>query len=197
MVFFAFSACKAPVPKSPLVETMAILLFDNESNDVNADTILQTHVASALQSSAYHVMDIKDSNDRLDKVGIKDGGQLAALDPVKIAQDFGVQALLYGYVEHFGYTNLGFYAEKKVTLSLKLVDGKTGATLWENEGTGADRKVAFDKKDAENNFVQELGNQAAEKIFKSPLEEQVQQAVIKTLSTLPGFQFNGFTKLKK
>jgi hypothetical protein len=103
-----------------------------------------------------------------------------------------VQGLLYGYVESFGYTNIGFYVERKVRLGLKLVDGQTGQTLWENTQTAAERKVAFDKKEAGDNFVKGLGDQLTDKLFKSPLEEEAKLATIKTLSTLPGFRFNGF-----
>jgi hypothetical protein len=186
------TSCKVVPPKPPLVETVAILPFDNESNDINADVILQTYVYLALQPSPYRVSDIKDVSERLAKAGIVDGGQLPALDPVKIAKDMGVQALMYGYVESFGYTNIGFYVERKVRLGLKLVDGQTGQTLWENTQTAANRKIALDKKEAQKNFLQGLGNQFVDKLFKSPLEEEAKLAVIKTLSTLPGFRFNGF-----
>ncbi len=192
----AIAACKVAPPKPPLVETIAILPFDNESNDVNADTIMQTYVFLAMSQSAYRTSDIKDVNDKLAKNGVVDGGQLPALDPVKIAKDLNVQALMYGYVESFGYVNIGIYAERKVRLGLKMVDGQTGQTLWENTQTAADRKFALDKEEAQKNFLQGLGNQLTDKLFNSPLEEEAKLATIKTLSSLPGFRFNGFPDSK-
>ena len=138
------AGCKAKPTLPPLVETVAVLPFDNESNDVDAADIMQRYVYLALKNSVYRVSDVQTVNDKLKEAGISEGGQLGALDPVKIGQDLGVQGLLYGYVESFGYLNIGFYTQKKVTLQLKMVDAATGATLWENSQTGATRNMTLD-----------------------------------------------------
>lgn len=190
----AFAGCVLQPVKPPLVETVAILPFDNETNDISADTIMQTYVYMALKQTSYRVTDIKETNEKLSKAGIVDGGQLPALDPVKIAQDMGVQALMYGYVESFGYKNIGFYVERKVRLGLRLVDGNTGGVLWENTQSIATRKITFDSKEAGDNFAQGMSDQLVDKLFNSPLEEEARGTTVKTLSTLPGFQFNGFGK---
>jgi len=173
---------------------MAVLPFDNASNDVNAPDILQRYVYQALKNSPYQVQDLKQTNDFLAKIGIVDGGQLPAVDPVKLAQGLGVQALVYGSVEDFNYTNIGFYLQRKVALTLKVVDGSHGATLWENTASAARRQVNLSKDDAKRAFVKGIADQAADKIFHTPLEEEARQATIKTLYTLPGYQFAGFAK---
>jgi len=150
--------CKVPVPKPPLVETIAVLLFESESTDVDAPEILQRLVYLALKPSSYRVVDIEETNKILNKAGVKEGGQLPVLDPVLMGKDLGVQALLYGNVESFGYLNVGFYVSRKVTLELKLVDAFTGETLWENEGTGATRKFAVNEEDIKENFAKGLAD---------------------------------------
>src|SRR5262245_43602075 len=102
---FLLTSCKVEPPKPPLVQTMAILPFDNESNDVDAADIMQRLTYLALKPSVYQVLDIEMVNKKLADVGIVDGGQLAAVDPVKLGKDLGVQALMFGYVESFSYTN--------------------------------------------------------------------------------------------
>ncbi|MCB4757002.1 MAG: DUF799 domain-containing protein [Elusimicrobia bacterium] len=192
-LFLILPACKVQPPKPPLVETVAVLPFDNESNDVDAADIMQGYVYLAMKPSAYRVSDFKAVNDfLLEKAGIQEGGQLAVVDPVKLGKDLGVQALLYGYVESFGYINIGFYTERKVALELKLVDVNTGQVLWENAKNAATRQLTLNKDEATKNFAKGLADKAVDKLFGSPLEEEAKQATIKTLATLPGYRFCGF-----
>lgn len=182
-----------PVAKAPVVESVAILPFDNESNELDAPEILQRLVYLALKRSPYAVQDVESTNAFLrEKAGIVDGGQLAALDPQKLGSDLGVQALLFGNVESFGYTNIGVYVSRKVRLELKMVDAATGATLWEHAATGATRRIALNEEQIKENFALGLADQLVDKLFDSPLEPEARQATISTLRTLPGFRFAGF-----
>ena len=140
-----------------------------------------------LRTTGYQVSDIDQTNKKLESVGIIDGGQLPAVDPVKLGKDLGVQALLYGSVESFGYTNIGFYSQRKVTLALRMVDVATGQTLWENTGTGVTRDVAFDKDQAGKKLARGLAQQLADKATKNPLAEESRVATLQALRTLPGF----------
>jgi len=192
LIFLLLPSCKVEPPKPPLVLTVAVLPFDNESNDLNAPDILQELVFEALSRSAYRPVPIEETNQKLQDVGIMEGGQLPALDPGKMGKDFGVQALLYGYVESFDYVNIGFYQHKKVTLHLKLVEVGTGQTLWENSGLGYTPKVVIDKDKAAGEFAKGVADQALDKWFNSPLEQESEAAVINALKKLPGFVFAGF-----
>ena len=192
MAAVVVAGCKTAPPKPPLVETVAVLPFDNESNDLNAPDIMQKYIYLALQRSPYRPIDIKTVNDKLASVGIVDGGQLAVVDPKKLGTDLGVQALLYGDVESFDYTNVGYYTSRKVTVSLKLVDVATGDTLWENSGTGANRQLTLDKNEATKNLVGGLAREAVEKTAKAPLDDESRQAAARALGTLPGYKFCGF-----
>jgi len=194
---FLLPACQVPVPKPPLVETVAILMFDSESTDVDAPEIMQRLVFLALKPSPYRVIELEETNNILIKAGIKEGGQLPVIDPVRLGKDLGVQALMYGNVESFGYLNVGFYVSRKVTLELKLVDASTGETIWENDGTGATRKIAIDKDEIKRNFTKGLADQMVDKLFKTPLEAEAKMAARKALRSLPGYRFKGFAKDKQ
>lgn len=184
--------CKVEPLKPPLVETVAVLPFDNESNDLDAPDIMQKLIQAALQRSPYRPMDLDAINGKLASVGIVDGGQLAIVDPVKLGKDLGVQALVFGYVDDFAYTNIGFYLQRKVKISLKMVDVQTGATLWESTGAGSQPKIFLNKEDAKRAFVEGVADQAIDKLTKSPLEEEAKTAAMNALRTLPGFSFSGF-----
>lgn len=191
------AGCKIEPPKPPLVQTVAVLPFDSEANNINAPDIMQKLVYEALKGCAYQVSDLEAVNKKLAEAGIVDGGQLAIADPVKLGKDLGVQGLLYGNVASFGYTNIGFYSQRKVSLELKMVDVGTGQTLWENTGNGVTRNVTLDSEQAKKNFTGQLAQQAIEKALKNPLAEESRLATLQALRTLPGFSFHGFESDKK
>lgn len=193
-VVAAVVGCGKPAPiVPPLVETVAVLPFDNESNDLNAPDILQDYVYRALLASAYRPIEDRIVKEKLDVAGIVDGGQLAAVDPVKLGKDLGVHALLFGDVETFGYTNLGYFTSRKVTVELKLVDVATGQVIWEHSGTGANRDVTLDPAEAKRKLATGLAQQVVDKVAKSVLDPEAREAARHALSTLPGFYFNGFS----
>lgn len=189
--------CKVKPPQPPLVETIAILPFDSESNNIDAPDLMQRYVFLAMVGSAYQVRPIKETNEFLKEKGIQEGGQLRALDPVKLGKDLGVHALLFGNVESFGYTNIGVYVSRKVVLELKLVDATTGETLWENVGKMINRKIALDEENIKKNFAKGLADQLTDKLFDNPLEEESKWATRRALLTLPGYRFKGFAKDEK
>jgi hypothetical protein len=189
--------CEPPPVLPPLVETVAVLPFDNESNNLDAPDILQKLVFEALKDSPYKSLEIDAVNGKLEKVGIVDGGQLAIVDPTKLGKDLGVQALIFGYVENFDYTNIGFYLQRKVKLDLKMVDVQTGATLWEGSGTGMQPQVFLNKDEAKKAFLEGVAKQTIDKIAKSPLDAEAKTAVENALRKLPGFKFHGFGSGKK
>lgn len=197
-LLMALGACAKPAPPLPqLVETLAVLPFDNESNDLNAPDILQDYVYRALLASSYRPLDIAGVNEKLGAAGIVDGGQLAAVDPVKLGKDLGVQALVFGNVETFGYTNLGYFTSRKVVVELKMVDVQTGQVIWEHTGTEANRNVTLDPNEAKRNLVEGVAQQVVDKVAKSVLDEESRGAVEDALSTLPGFRFAGFSGAEK
>lgn len=194
LALFALPACKPPAPpKPPLVESVAVLPFDNESNELNAPDIMQDYVYRALLNSPYRPLDIKQINDKLAAVGIVDGGQLAAVDPVKLGKDLGVQALIYGIVNDFGYTNIGYYTSRKVAIDLKMVSVDNGDTIWEGSGTAASRNLTLDSREAKRNLAVGLAQQAIDKATKHPLDKESRDAAVKALASLPGYRFCGFT----
>jgi hypothetical protein len=191
---FFLSSCKVEPPKPPLVQTLAVLMFDNASHDLNAPDMLQRMTYLALKRSVYQVIDLDKTNQVLKDAGIVDGGQLPIIDPTKLGKDLGAQALVYGSVEAFSYTNIGYFVQRKVSLELKVVDVATGQTLWENTGSGATRKLTVDSKEAQRNLAQGLADQLIDKVYQTPLENEARIATIDTLRTLPGFAFAGFAE---
>jgi hypothetical protein len=192
LTFFACQPIPVPISLPVNIQSLAVLPFDNESNDLNAAEILQKAVYLALKTTSYQVSDMEATNEKLASVGIVDGGQLVIIDPVKLGKDLGVQALLFGYVENFNYTNVGFFLQKKVDLQLKLVEVATGQTLWENNGTGSTMEFYGDKDKAKAALAKGLAEQWVEKLLKTPLEAEVNSAVVQALRTLPGFNPRNF-----
>lgn len=184
---------KAVPPLS--VNKIAILPFDNESVDIDASEVMQKLVYSTLtKSSPYTVLNIEQTNAKLAEKGIIDGGQLPVLDPIKMAEDLGAEALLYGYVEDFKYINVGIYVSRNVSLQVWLVDGKTGETIYEKSGKGTSSTFAVNEEEIKDNFIVGLADQALDKILRSPLKWEAEVAVQKALANLPGFRFRNIPR---
>ncbi|MCG3204451.1 MAG: hypothetical protein KCHDKBKB_01166 [Elusimicrobia bacterium] len=185
-IFLIGCVKESPVVSFPRpIQTIAVLPFDCEANNLDAPDILQRLVADMLKTG-YQVSDIQTTNKFLENVGIVDGGQLAVVDPVKLGKDLGVQALLFGNVTNFGYANLGFYYQRKVGLELKLVEVATGETLWENAAESVTRKVPSNNNETGKTFIEGLADQLKDKLSKNPLAEESHLATLRALRNFPG-----------
>ena len=73
---------------------------------------------------------------KLKENGFTDGGATARgkTRGGRMGQWLGAEALFYTTLVDFGYVNVGFYAQRKVTVMARLVDAKTGERLWGGGG---------------------------------------------------------------
>jgi hypothetical protein len=137
----ALSACVqiptiATNPASP-IRTLAVLPLVNNTNDVDAPKYVQDALAAALPKHYYIVKPNAEVAQVLkDRMGVTLGAQLDMATPQKLSEALGVDGLIYGAVDDFSHNVTGVYNVKRVRLRAKLVNGKTGETLWKN-GAGA------------------------------------------------------------
>ena len=115
---------------------IALLPFENYSNDVSAPGLLREEVAKRFALRGYAPLGTAETDGKLWTMGITDGGQLPALKPADIGKALGVDLLCYGSLEDFTFQNLGFVIRKSVRIRLKIVSAGTGETLFEAAGKG-------------------------------------------------------------
>jgi hypothetical protein len=116
--------------------------------------------------------------------GISDGGQLASVVPKSLAENIGADLLLYGTIHAFNEVPLGLYHRREVEVSLKLVEGSTEAVLWQSR-----RRVVLEEtargKTAVIEGIRQLGKALTERLKKTPLKEETEEAVNSLLAEIP------------
>ena len=114
---------------------------------------------------------------RLRKIGITDGGQLAAVTPHRLGEALGVDRLIFGRVEEFTYQNVGFAGRRSVRLGLTLVSASSGERLWEEAGAWQTGQISTGTDEAATSFLAGLAQQALETAFGVPLQHESRHAV--------------------
>ncbi|MBI4669723.1 MAG: DUF799 family lipoprotein [Elusimicrobia bacterium] len=122
---------------------IALLPFNNQSVDLNAPTFVRRIFKETIEMRGYKVQPQKEVDDILRaKLSITDGGQLTSVKPEKIGAVLSVEALVYGDILDFSIQTIGVYQNKIVRLRFKMVDAKTGQTIWEDEARSAEKTAA-------------------------------------------------------
>lgn len=135
-LFFLAASCTLPVmgpppnPGNPYYK-VAILPFYNATNDVDGPKAVRTAVYDRIKNLHYSLSPSDEVDQALrDRMGITLGSQLDMTSPQKLGEELGVDAVLYGYVLNFETVTSGVYNVKKVRAGFRLVDARSGRTVW-------------------------------------------------------------------
>ncbi|MEW6011842.1 MAG: GNA1162 family protein [Elusimicrobiota bacterium] len=173
-----YSCVSAPVkPKhnTPFPEKIALLPFDNMSVDIDASFIMENLLESYIDSAGFNLQDRKITYQRLNSIGISDGGQLSSLTTQELGKLLEADALIYGEVREFNNKNLGVYYSRTVEVSIKLIDSKTGEILFETVKRKSNSKLGLSKEAALDNLKTGYAQKAFETIMKSPLKQEADE----------------------
>lgn len=164
---------------------VALLPIANETNDLDGPIYIRKLLQQKLSESGYDLVPMADVDAKLLEKGFTDGGQLKATTPEKLGEWTGSDTLFYPVLEDFSYLNVGFYWQRRVKVSGRLVDAKTGEKLWEAERSWATRDLVTDQKNAKQQFAVQMAAKAIEKMTHVPLQAESRIAVDQLLNTLP------------
>jgi len=168
------------------LEAQNILPMDNHTVDLDGPDHVRYWFDRRLhEKKGYTTLPLQTIDEVLLKLGIQDGGQLPAVGWKKLGQELDCDALIYGDLLEFTYQTTGFLNVRKVRARYKMVDARTGETLWEAEGVGAKSSTALSSEGALKMGALALGSQLAEKAMKSPLRTQIWDMVWNTIQYLP------------
>ncbi|OGW07785.1 MAG: hypothetical protein A2W77_03080 [Nitrospinae bacterium RIFCSPLOWO2_12_39_16] len=137
IIIISLSACAmVPVrhadPNNP-IRTVAVLPMVNQTNDVEAPQYVRTEFDKKLLGYFYANKPIKDTDQLLrDQMGVTLGAQLDMTTPQKLGELLGVDGVIYGTLMNFDTQITGFINIKKARAKFKLVNTKTGETVWHN-----------------------------------------------------------------
>lgn len=121
-----------PNPTNP-IRTVAVLPFMNNSNDVEAPTYVREQFAKELIRHQYVIKSLVEVDQTLkDQMGVTLGVQLDLTTPQEIGRVLGVDGVFYGSLDEFNHKITGIYNVKRVRARVKLVNCKSGETVWKN-----------------------------------------------------------------
>jgi hypothetical protein len=166
-------------------QRVAVLPMSNETTDLDGPPFVRQMVFNILAARGYTLVPLAEVDAKLLAQGFTDGGQLGAATPQKLGEWIGADGLFYTNLEYFDYISVGFYSQRRVKMTGKIMDAKTGERLWEAEGSGVTRVVATSRKEAETQFAIQLAVKMAEKTMHTPLKLESRIAVERLIDTLP------------
>jgi len=120
-----YTAYKASRPRSILV-----LPPVNESPDIKATYGMLSQVTLPLAESGYYVLPVALVDETFRQNGLTTPNDIQAVSPQKLREIFGADAALYITVSQYGTKYQILQSATIVTASAKLIDLKTGDTLW-------------------------------------------------------------------
>lgn len=127
-----YTAYKASRPASILV-----LPPLNNSPDVNATFGMLAQATLPLAESGYYVVPVTLMAETFRQNGLTAAHDVHEVPAAKLREIFGADAALYMTVSRYGTTYMVFDSAAIVTADARLVDLKTGQTLWSGSATAS------------------------------------------------------------
>ncbi|MDW3686114.1 DUF799 domain-containing protein [Cupriavidus sp. CV2] len=130
-----YSAFKESRPRS-----IVVLPPLNESPDVKATYSMLSQVTYPLAESGYYVLPVTLVDETFKQNGMTTAGDIHQVPPAKLREIFGADAALYITVSKYGTSYMVISSATVVTASARLVDLKTGATLWSGSASASNNE---------------------------------------------------------
>ena len=126
---YDYSALKQSAPKSILV-----VMPSNSSPDAKANTSVLARISMPLAEKGYYVYPVALVDEVFKQNGLTDGESIQSANIKKIQQIFNADSMLYLDVTQYGSSYQVFDSVTRVEIKGKLVDLRSGVTLWEGSG---------------------------------------------------------------
>jgi hypothetical protein len=127
-----YSAFKESKPRSILVMPPV-----NESPDVKATYSLLSQVTFPLAEAGYYVVPVALVDETFKQNGLTNANDIQETSPAKLREIFGADAAMYVKVTQYGTTYMVISSQTVVTATAKLVDLRSGTTLWTGTATAS------------------------------------------------------------
>ncbi|MDR2195709.1 MAG: DUF799 domain-containing protein [Gallionellaceae bacterium] len=128
-----YAAFKASKPRS-----IVVLPPLNESPDVKATNSVLSQVTWPLAEAGYYVLPVTLVDETFRQNGLTVAGDIHNVSPTKLREIFGADAALYINITQYGTQYQVVDSVTIVSASAKLVDLKSGETLWTGQATATD-----------------------------------------------------------
>lgn len=132
---YDYSALKQSRPQS-----IVILPPLNNSPDVKATYSMLSQMTYPLAEAGYYVLPVALVDETFKQNGLASSADIHAVEAKKIQEIFGADAALYVTISKYGTSYVVLNSVTMVTADAKLVDLKTGATLWSGAASASDNE---------------------------------------------------------
>ena len=140
---YDYSALQQAKPRSILV-----LMPTNETTEVDAGAAVLANAIYPLSEAGYYVFSPALVYETFKNNGIYEASDIQNISAHKLRQIFGADAVLYLDVVKYGTSYMLLNSVSVVAVNAKLVDLRSGATLWEGSA-----QVSDDSGGGGNNLV--------------------------------------------
>lgn len=179
---YDYTAFKAAKPRS-----IVVLPPLNTSPEVTAGYTVLSQVTYPLAEAGYYVMPVALVEETFKQNGLTSAEDIHAVETKKLQGIFGADAALYLTVTNFGASYTLLNSVVTVSAKARLVDLKTGATLWTGEASA--------NNDANNNsgggLVGALVAAAVKQIINNTTDASYPVAGVASQRLLAAGQVNG------
>ena len=130
---YDYSALQQAKPRSILV-----LMPTNETTEVDAGAAVLANAIYPLSEAGYYVFSPTLVHETFKNNGIYEASDIQNVSAHKLRQIFGADAVLYLNVVKYGTSYMLLNSVSVVAVNAKLVDLRSGATLWEGSAQVSD-----------------------------------------------------------
>ncbi|WP_153114640.1 DUF799 domain-containing protein [Rhodocyclus tenuis] len=109
----------------------------NSSPDIKATYSMMSQATAPLAESGYYVFPVTLVDETFKQNGMTSPADIHEIPTTKLRQIFGADAALYINVKQYGTSYAVISSETRVTAEGKLVDLRTGKTLWSGMATAS------------------------------------------------------------
>lgn len=173
-LLLAFACGCSSAPRRPVAppRRLAVLPFDNRTNDAGAADYVRNVMAQRLPARRFTVLPQAGVDDALRNLGVSQGGQLGVTTPGRVAAATGAELLLYGRVEQFTYITAGVAEKRAVKVSARLVD-PSGRVHWAATRSSSNGGLDPGAASSLGAFGRALGGQLTEKLVEGAVSHRL------------------------
>lgn len=114
-------------------EVVAVLPMDNLSLEPEVENYLYNEIYERLKARGYVRISVDTVMQQMSELGVQTPGQIAGFSPETLGRKLNCDAVLIGQVEQSAAQHTGVYDAVVVSVSVGLIDCKTGERLWSCE----------------------------------------------------------------
>jgi hypothetical protein len=188
-VLFLVAACQTTAPVGNYAafyesQPVSILVLPvvNETTAAEAPDAFSSTITRPLLKRGYYVFPVQPTLEILRSEGVVFGGQLEDIDPRLFHEVLGTDAVLYTTLHSWDTHYLVLASGVQVAMTYRLVDARTGQTLWEDH---ASRQVSSDSGGGSLLAAMISAAVTAATTDYVPLARQASDAALRTLPAGP------------